>query len=99
APRALHSFPTRRSSDLGWLVLLLVCAAGVALKYVMNARTRSDWRAVTAGAAALVAAIVLTARPGPGSASAVPALAISVPAEQARSEEHTSELPPLTNPL
>jgi uncharacterized membrane protein len=49
----------------------------------MNARTRSDWRAVTAGAAALVAAIVLTARPAPGAAGGGPTLAIRVPDEQA----------------
>ena len=36
---------------IGWLVLLLMASFGVALKYVMNARTRSDWRVVAAGAA------------------------------------------------
>jgi uncharacterized membrane protein len=48
----------------------------------MNARGRSDWRAVVAGAVALVAAIVLTARPAPGAASGT-RLAITVPDEQA----------------
>ena len=76
-------FPSGYGHPLGWLVLLLVCGAGVALKYVMNKRGRSDWRAVVAGAAALVAAIVLTARPAPGAASAASALAIAVPDEQA----------------
>jgi len=77
-------FPAGYGHPLGWLVLLLVCAAGVALKYVMNARTRADWRAVTAGALAFAAAIVLTARPGSGGATASgPALAITVPDEQA----------------
>ncbi len=76
-------FPSGYGHPLGWLVLLLISGAGVALKYVMNARTRSDWRAVTAGSIALIAAIVLTARPGVGPASASVALAIPVPDEQA----------------
>jgi uncharacterized membrane protein len=66
-------FPTGYGHPLGWLVLLLVSAAGVALKYVMNARARSDWRAVTAGVVALLAAIVLTARPDAGRAGPLPA--------------------------
>src|SRR4029077_18990770 len=68
-------FPVGYGHPLGWLVLLLVCVVGVVLKYLMNARARADWRAVTAGALALLAAIVLTARPGAGGASAAPALA------------------------
>jgi uncharacterized membrane protein len=77
-------FPAGYGHPLGWLVLLLVCGGGVALKYVMNARARSDWRAVVAGAVAFVAAIVLTVRPGTGSANGSPsALAIVVPDEQA----------------
>ena len=75
-------FPSAYGNPLGWLVLLLVSAVGVAIKYVMNARGRSDWRAVVAGTAALIAAIVLTARPAPG-ATGGPALAIAVPDEQA----------------
>jgi uncharacterized membrane protein len=75
-------FPSAYGNPLGWLVLLLVAVVGVALKYVMNARGRSDWRAVVAGAVALVAAIVLTARPAPGAASGT-TLAITVPDEQA----------------
>jgi len=75
-------FPSAYGNPLGWLVLLLVAVVGVALKYVMNARGRSDWRAVVAGAAALVAAIVLTARPAPSAASGT-TLAITVPDEQA----------------
>ena len=59
-------FPAGYGHPLGWLVLLLVCAAGVALKYVMNARWKSDWRVVAFGVAALLAAIVLTARPDAG---------------------------------
>jgi uncharacterized membrane protein len=77
-------FPAGYGHPLGWLVLLLVCGGGVALKYVMNARARSDWRAVVAGAVAFAAAIVLTVRPGTGSANGSPsALAIVVPDEQA----------------
>ena len=77
-------FPTAYGNPLGWLVLLLVSVVGVALKYVMNARGRSDWRAVVAGAVSLVAAIVLTARPAPGVAGGAGArLAIPVPDEQA----------------
>ena len=76
-------FPAGYGHPLGWLVLLLVCGAGVALKYVMNARARSDWRAVTAGVAAFVAAVVLTLRPGVGGATSGPTLAITVPDAQA----------------
>jgi uncharacterized membrane protein len=77
-------FPSAYGNPLGWLVLLLVAVVGVALKYVMNARGRSDWRAVAAGAMALVAAILLTARPAPGIAGGAGArLAITVPDEQA----------------
>jgi len=77
-------FPAGYGHPLGWLVLVLVSGASVALKYVMNARARSDWRVVAAGAAALVAAIVITARPAPGAASAAGAvLGVHVPDEQA----------------
>ncbi len=76
-------FPSGYGHPLGWLVLLLVSGAGVALKVVMNARGRSDWRVVVAGGAALLAAIVLTARPGAGRTSAATALDIRVPDEQA----------------
>jgi uncharacterized membrane protein len=76
-------FPSGYGHPLGWLVLLLVSTAGVVLKYVMNARTRSDWRAVTAGALALAAAIVLTARPGMGSASIGSTVRARVSDEQA----------------
>jgi uncharacterized membrane protein len=61
-------FPSGYGHPLGWLVLLLISGAGVALKYVMNSRSRSDWRAVTAGVLSLAAAVVLTARPGMGRA-------------------------------
>jgi uncharacterized membrane protein len=76
-------FPAGYGHPLGWLVLLLVCGVGVALKYVMNTRARADWRVVTAGAAALVAAVVLTARAVPGAGGTGTALAITVPDEQA----------------
>lgn len=76
-------FPSGYGHPLGWLVLLLVSAAGVALKYVMNARARSDWRAVAAGVLALAAAIVLTARPGAGSAAVASTLRAQVSDEQA----------------
>ncbi len=76
-------FPSGYGHPLGWLVLLLVSGAGVALKYVMNARGRSDWRIVVAGSAALLAAVVMTARPGAGKASVTAALDIRVPDVQA----------------
>jgi len=62
-------FPSGYGHPLGWLVLVLVSVAGVVLKYVMNARLRSDWRAVAAGAVSLLAAVLLTARPGTGRAA------------------------------
>lgn len=76
-------FPSGYGHPLGWLVLLLVSAFGVALKYVMIARTRSDWRAVTGGVLALAAAVVLTARPGTGSATVASTLRARVSDEQA----------------
>ena len=76
-------FPSGYGHPLGWLVLLLMCAFGVALKYVMNFRTRSDWRMVALGALALVAAIVLTARPGVGGNAFGSTLRAAVPDEQA----------------
>jgi uncharacterized membrane protein len=76
-------FPSGYGHPLGWVILLLVCGAGVALKYVMNARGRSDWRAVVAGAAALIAAIVLTARPDVGGAATTTALHEKIPDAQA----------------
>ena len=62
-------FPSGYGHPLGWLVLVLVSVAGVVLKYVMNWRLRSDWRAVAAGAVSLLAAVLLTARPGTGRAA------------------------------
>jgi uncharacterized membrane protein len=70
-------FPSGYGHPLGWLVLLLIVVTGVVLKYVMNARARSDWRIVTAGAAALLAAIVLTARPDAGRPAAAGTLSVS----------------------
>ncbi len=63
-------FPSGYGHPWSWLVLVLVTVFGVALKYVMNFRTRSDWRVVTLGVLTLLAAIVLTARPGVGRAAA-----------------------------
>jgi uncharacterized membrane protein len=76
-------FPSGYGHPLGWLVLLLISAAGVALKYVMLARTRSDWRAVTAGVLCLAAAIILTVRPGAGSGAIASTLHVRVSDEQA----------------
>ncbi len=76
-------FPSGYGHPLGWLILLLISAAGVVLKYVMNFRARSDWRAVTAGGVALVAAIVLTARPGAGSNATASTLNARISDEQA----------------
>ncbi len=76
-------FPAGYGHPQAWLVLLLVSGAGVALKYVMNARGRSDWRIVLAGSAALLAAVVMTARPGAAGAGPAHTLDTVVPDEQA----------------
>lgn len=76
-------FPSGYGHPLSWLVLLLITAFGIVLKYIMNFRTRSDWRVVTFGAVTLLAAIVLTARPGVGRAAAGSTLSGTVPDEQA----------------
>jgi uncharacterized membrane protein len=75
-------FPSGYGHPAGWLVLVLVAIVGMALKYVMNARGRSDWRIVVAGAAALVGAVLMTARPS-GDGARAAALAIEVPEAQA----------------
>lgn len=76
-------FPSGYGHPQSWLVLTLVCTFAIVLKYVMNFRTRSDWRLVALGVAALIGAIVLTARPGDGRAAGGPAHAFAVPDEQA----------------
>jgi uncharacterized membrane protein len=76
-------FPSGYGHPLSWLVLVLVCVIGVVLKYVMNFRTRSDWRVVALGVAALVAAVVMTARPGGTRAAATAAFSAPVPEAQA----------------
>lgn len=75
-------FPSGYGHPASGVVLILMIVFGIVLKYVMNARWRSDRRVVALGAAALIGAITLTVRTGHGgSASAAPDLA--VPDEQA----------------
>lgn len=76
-------FPSGYGHPQSWLVLLLVSTVGVVLKYVMNYGRKSDWRGVTVGVLALLAAIVMTARPGASRAAATNALGIVVSDEQA----------------
>jgi uncharacterized membrane protein len=76
-------FPSGYGHPLSWVVLLLMTVVGVVIKYVMNARSRSDWRAVGLGALALLAAVAMTMRPGRGGASPVAASAFTVSDEQA----------------
>jgi len=77
-------FPSGYGHPLGWLVLLLVAGAGVALKVVMNTRSRSDWRVVVAGVAALLAAVALTTRPDVGRPHAAPTAEMTAPVSDAR---------------
>ena len=65
-----NHFPSTYGSRHAWLVLALLVITGTALKYVMNYRARSHPSVVLAGAAALVAAVALTARPSPGTRAA-----------------------------
>jgi len=65
-----NHFPSTYGSRHAWLVLALLVITGAALKYVMNYRARSHPSVVLAGAAALVAAVALTARPSPGTRAA-----------------------------
>jgi uncharacterized membrane protein len=58
-----NHFPSTYGHPLNWLVLVLLVVVGVAVKYVMNFRGRSHPLAVASGAAGLIAAIALTARP------------------------------------
>ncbi len=76
-------FPSGYGHPLSWLVLVLISTFGIVLKYVMNFRTRSDWRLVALGTAALVAAIVMTARPSAGGPAAAPTLGTLVSEAQA----------------
>ena len=66
-----NHFPSTYGHPLSWLVLALLVVLGVAVKYVMNFRGRSNPWAVASGAASLVLVIGLTARaPGAGVARA-----------------------------
>jgi uncharacterized membrane protein len=56
-------FPSTYGHPLAWVVLTLMVVVGVVAKYVMNYRGRSNRWAMAAGLAALVAAVVMTARP------------------------------------
>ena len=76
-------FPSGYGHPQSWLVLLLITAVGVVLKYIMNFGRRSDWRAVMVGVLALAGAIVMTTRPGAGHAAMTAARGWSVPDEQA----------------
>jgi uncharacterized membrane protein len=62
---------------------VLVSFFAVALKYVMNAGRKSDWRIAAAGGIAFLAAIVLTVRPGAGPAASAATLGLRVPDAQA----------------
>src|SRR5262249_62337487 len=96
-PRALHSFPTRRSSDLVAALGVIRSADGRWL-----AGRRAEWVATWAGRWALGAggAVDLGENPG-GTLVRELREEWGVSAEhvrgEARSEEHTSELQSLTN--
>src|SRR5258708_33912614 len=64
-----NHFPSTYASPLNWLVLVLLVVVGAALKYVMNFRGRSNRSIVLAGPAALIAAVMLTARATPPAAA------------------------------
>src|SRR5207249_6597041 len=83
AHRALHSFPTRRSSDL---VLVLACAALVGAFLALLLRSSGDSAAlqVRGGRVTLVAVAKRRTLPHLGGTALTP--------PPARSEEHTSEL-------
>lgn len=67
-----NHFPSTYGHSLNWLVLVLLIVFAAAVKYVMSFRSKSHPAVTLAGALALVALIVLTAR-APGNASvAVP---------------------------
>lgn len=76
-------FPSGYGHPLSWVVLLLMTVVGVVIKYVMNARSRSDWRAVGIGVLALLATVAMTLRPGRGGASPATAATFAVSDEQA----------------
>src|SRR6185295_15440195 len=64
-----NHFPSTYAHPLNWLVLVLLVVFGVAVKYVMNFRSRSHPLAWATGLAAFVSVVALTARP--------PAVAVS----------------------
>src|SRR5207244_11558164 len=84
-PRALHSFPTRRSSDLGVLFIDLRDSSGlvqVVCEHVPDAhRLRDEWCVSVTGE--------VRKRPEGTVNSKIPTGEIEI---VARSEEHTSEL-------
>jgi uncharacterized membrane protein len=58
-----NHFPSTYGHPWNWLVLVLMMVFAAAIKYVMNFRAKSHPAVALAGAAALIAVIVLTARP------------------------------------
>ena len=58
-----NHFPSTYGHAWNAVVLLLIVFFGMALKYVMNERTRSNRWVVVGGAAALIAVVTLTVRP------------------------------------
>ena len=71
-----NHYPSTYGNRLNWLVLVLLMVVGAVVKYVMNERSRSNRWIALAGAAALVGAVLLTARgvPGAGAAAALRSL-------------------------
>lgn len=55
-----NHFPTLYGHDLAWLLLGLMCVAGVGIKYVMNVRTRTHPVVVIGTLAAVLAGVSLT---------------------------------------
>lgn len=67
-----NHFPSTYGHAWNAVVLMLIVFFGMALKYVMNYRTRSNRWVVVGGAAALIAAVTLTVRPSaPGAQAAL----------------------------
>jgi uncharacterized membrane protein len=79
-----NHFPSTYGHPLNALVLLLMVAVGIAAKYVMNERSRSNRWVALSGGVALVAVVALTVRPStPAVAPGATRLTETVPASRA----------------
>src|SRR5205807_8302959 len=92
-PHVLHSFPTRRSSDLVAAAVLLLCLAGTIEGLLSASDAAPAYKfAVSAASAVLLACYLASGWSYLRSRASAAAPGAATGATGTRSEEHTSEL-------